>query len=448
MPPQHGKSQLTSRFFPAWFLGTYPDKNVILGSYNGDFASEWGREGRDLMEQFGRLWGLQVRKDSNAASRWRIRGRQGGMKTVGRGGSVTGRRGDLFIIDDPFNGPREANSPAIREQAWEWYKTVARTRMRPDGAMVVIQTRWHEDDLAGRIIRRVEAGETEEHWERVDFPAIAEGLPPGGIDALGRVNGEALWPEVYDEEHFRIEKKEQGPYNWSALYQQKPIPLGGGFFKRAWLRYYRTRTVNGIQHFELVRAGADDVPRVERVPISICTVFSTVDLGVSGDASSDYTVVATYALTPKNDLILLDVVRVQEEGPEQVDLMQQAYMKYRGSFVGVESVAYQMTAVQHLARRGVPVRPINPGPGGKEARALIPASRMQMGTFFVPDEAEGKEWVAEWVREHVNFPRYKYDDQVDTTSYAAQIAADGDWTGAQDLGGAGVGGGSSYWQGL
>ena len=152
MPPRHGKSLLCSVFFPAWYLGTYPDRRVILASYESDFAAGWGRKTRDVLEEHGPLFGVSLRSDSSAANRWDIAGRAGGMISVGVGGAATGRGADLFIIDDPVKSLEDAQSEAMSRRAWDWYRGVARTRLEPGGAIVLIMTRWAEQDLAGRLL--------------------------------------------------------------------------------------------------------------------------------------------------------------------------------------------------------------------------------------------------------------------------------------------------------
>ena len=152
-PPRHGKSELISKYFPAWYLGLFPDERIILTSYEADFAASWGRKARDIIEEYGEeLFGIQVRQDSSAANRWGIQGYEGGMNTAGAGGPITGKGGNLIIIDDPFKNAEEANSKTIRDKVWEWYKSTLYTRLEPNGVLVIIQTRWHEDDLVGRLL--------------------------------------------------------------------------------------------------------------------------------------------------------------------------------------------------------------------------------------------------------------------------------------------------------
>lgn len=225
MPVRHGKSLLCSKYLPAWFIGTYPDKRVILTSYEADFAAEWGGAARDLLKDHGKLFGedVKVNPGSSSTSKWNLLGREGGMQTAGVGGPITGKGADLLIVDDPVKNAEEANSETYREKAWQWWLSTAYTRLEPNGAAIIIMTRWHQDDLVGRILQNEKDGG--EHWEHVSIPAIAEDNDP-----LGRAPGEPLWPERWPIERLRQKEIDIGPYWWSALYKQQPIQSGGAEF--------------------------------------------------------------------------------------------------------------------------------------------------------------------------------------------------------------------------
>ncbi len=219
MPPQHGKSELCSRYLPAWYLGCHPDRRVILTSYEADFAASWGRKARDLLEHHGWLFGVRVHRKSGAANRWDLEGREGGMTAAGVGGPITGKGAHLLIVDDPIKNDEEARSSTFREKQWDWWQSVATTRLRPGALIVLIQTRWNRDDLTGRVLRQAE--ETGHHWRVVKFPALAEEQ-----DVLGRQPGEPLWPEVFTRERLEKVRETHTHYYWQALYQQNPIAEG------------------------------------------------------------------------------------------------------------------------------------------------------------------------------------------------------------------------------
>jgi predicted phage terminase large subunit-like protein len=220
MPPQHGKSMTVSQYLPAWYLGTHPDNRVIVTSYEADFAGQWGKKARDLLERYGHVFGIRVSRKSSAVHRWDLEGREGGMSTAGVGGPITGRGAHLLIVDDPIKNDEEARSPLHRQKQWDWWQSTAGTRLRPGGLMVVVQTRWHRDDLAGRILR--EARTNGQRWRELKLPALAEANDP-----LGRAIGEPLWPEVYSQEILERVRTSRTPYYWRAMYQQDPLAEGG-----------------------------------------------------------------------------------------------------------------------------------------------------------------------------------------------------------------------------
>jgi predicted phage terminase large subunit-like protein len=219
MPPQHGKSELISKHLPAWYLGTFPDRRVILTSYEADFAAQWGRKARGLLEEWGWLFGVRVSRRSSAVYRWDLEGRDGGMTTAGVGGPITGKGAHLFIVDDPIKNDEQARSSSHRQKQWDWWQSTASTRLRPGGLFVLVQTRWHRDDLAGRILR--EAKTNGQRWREIRLPALAE-----GHDALNRAPGEPLWPEVYSRKYLERIQSRQSNYYWKSLYQQDPIAEG------------------------------------------------------------------------------------------------------------------------------------------------------------------------------------------------------------------------------
>jgi hypothetical protein len=222
-PPRHGKSTHCSHWFPAWFLGRYPQKNVILTSYEADFAASWGRKVRDTLQEHGkREFGVTVRADSSSASRWETTA-GGGMITAGAGGAITGRGAHLLVIDDPVKNAEEAASMTIRDSVWDWYLTTARTRVEPGGFQVIIMTRWHPDDLVGRLLKQMQEDPKADRFAVVDLPALAE-----GDDPLGRAPGEPLWPERYDAEELERIKATLGTRAWSSLYQQRPVDAPEG----------------------------------------------------------------------------------------------------------------------------------------------------------------------------------------------------------------------------
>lgn len=262
LPPRHGKTRRASRWGPLWYLRRFPDRRVALASYGAELADEHGRWIRDQIEQYdgtdGTLdLGLRLAASSKAANRWNLDGHEGGMVTTGIGGALTGRGMHLGICDDPFKDAADASSPTMRRRAWEWWQSTFLTRLEPGGAIILILTRWDEDDIAGRLLADAdEAG----RWRVINLPALAE----TDDDLLGRARGEALWPERYDEAALAEIRRRVGGRVWSALYQQRPAPVEGAVWKRAWFDHCRP----------------DQVPQLAQVVVSI-------DPSVTEDGSGD-----------------------------------------------------------------------------------------------------------------------------------------------------------------
>lgn len=212
MPPRHGKSELISRFFPAWYLGTFPDRKVILCSYGDDLASDFGLAARRIMEEFGpKYFGVSVATDRASRNDWRIEGREGGMVSAGVGGPITGKGANLFVVDDYCKNAEEALSESWRRKTLAWWQSTAYTRSEPDAAIVVMATRWHKDDLIGHLLSG------DEKWVRIRIPAIAHENDP-----LRRAPGEPLWPERWPKESLEKIRQAIGPAWWAALYDQDP----------------------------------------------------------------------------------------------------------------------------------------------------------------------------------------------------------------------------------
>jgi hypothetical protein len=222
MPPRHGKSWFLSKWCPVWYLENWPHKQVMLCGYGSNFAADWGRAVRNTVEQHkGRLC-FELSEDSKAANRWRTN-KNGGMVTAGVGGDITGKGADLLIIDDPVKNAEEANSKTYRDNVWSWWTSTARTRLEPGGVIIIIMTRWHEDDLVGRLLNP-EYNADWASWHQINLPAICDTKEP---DLLGRTEGDALWPERYNKEELAQIKRSVGEADWFSLFQQMPSRMSG-----------------------------------------------------------------------------------------------------------------------------------------------------------------------------------------------------------------------------
>lgn len=394
MPPRHGKSETASHWFPTWLLGCFPERRVILCSYEADFAASWGRKVRDSLSEACDLgiFSTRVRADSKAANRWQVEGHEGGMVTAGVGGAITGRGADLLIVDDPVKNDEQAMSGTYRDKAWEWWNATAVTRLEPGGSVVLIQTRWHHEDLAGRILSdKFNDPDDIAKWEVVNFPAIAE-----EHDVLGRKPGEALWPERYDVEAIEAARR-RDPFWFAALYQQRPVPRSGGMFKGEWFVYADTlpRVVRQVRYWDLAgtEGGGD---WTAGLLLSECS-----------DGNFYVTDVRHAQLSP-HGVELLVVATAHEDGP-QVPV----YIEQDPGQAGKGQVAnYQrLPGLMGYAVRG------NLPTGPKDVRAIPVASKLEAGIVRLLRAPWNREFTSELIA-YNPADKAPQDDQIDTLSGA------------------------------
>ncbi|MFH8405279.1 terminase large subunit domain-containing protein [Streptomyces sp. NPDC018019] len=230
MPPRHGKSRRAARWAPLWYLRRRPEHRVMIASYSSDLADDHGRWIRDAIVSYGPQIGIALRPGSSAANRFDIAGTEGGFAAAGVGGGLTGKGAHLAVLDDPIKDAAEAASPTMRRRLWEWWQAVLLTRIEPGGSVILIQTRWHEDDLAGRIL-----ADEADRWTVINLPALALSED----DALGRPVGAALWPARYDETALAEIRRSVGERVWWSLYMQQPRPQEGGVWQWPWITDHR-----------------------------------------------------------------------------------------------------------------------------------------------------------------------------------------------------------------
>jgi len=376
-PPRHTKSELASRRFPAWYLGRHPEKQLICATYSGDFALDFGRDVRGIVasEEYARLFpGVMLASDSRAANRWHTT--HGGASVyVGVGGPLTGRGADVALIDDPFKNREEADSETRRETVWRWYTSTLRTRLMPGGAIVLILTRWHDDDLAGRLLER-QPGQ----WKVVELPALAnEGTP----------NEHALWPEWYDVAALKRIKSDIGPRDWSALYQQRPQPEEGTYFQRDWFRWYETKP--------------------QALNIYICSDYAVTDGG------GDYTEHGVFGLDPDGNVFVLDWWSGQATADVWIDALLDLVKQYKPLAVFGESGPIRRAIEPFLIRRSreretfARFEWIN-RTGDKAAMARGFQARAASGKVYLLKSNDSQQ---ELLRQLLTFPAGKHDDKVD-----------------------------------
>ena len=428
MPPRHWKSTTTSVLFPTYVLGRNPDMRIGITSYNGKLAMGFSRRARNHLmgNPYRALFGdrsasevaeVEVSEQSRSVEEWNIEGTRGGVMAAGVGGGITGRGFNLLIVDDPHKDREDAESQARRNTIWGWWTSTARTRIEKGGAVVVIQTRWHCDDLSGRLITQMIEDPDADQWEILCLPAIAEdwaqGIDPDeveralrdgwfmSVDPLGREPGEALCAEMFDLEYFRPIRANSG-YDWAALYQQRPIKLAGKMIK-----------VAGIQVI-----GADEVPD-EVKPVRYW------DLAVSGRKKADFVCGAMCGRDRQGRFFIMDVRRMPgpwaDARPKIRNVMLADEM---GVIQGVEISGQQGGYYQEFKRDALlmtrPIAPVNPR-GNKESRAQLWATRIEDDMVFM---VRGP-WNEEFKGEAAAFPNGRHDDQVDAVSGAWQMLSSG-----------------------
>lgn len=412
MIPTHN-SEHVSRLTPPWFLGNWPDRKVMLASYQAGFAATWGRKGRDILEAYGpALYGVRVRTDARAQDEWYIAGRDGAMYTDGMRGSFTGKGADLLIIDDPIKNQEEAQSEVIREKHWDWWLSTASTRLHPGAVVIVLLTRWHEDDLAGRLLRQSaeEDFPEEEVFHEIRIPALADSPD----DPLGRETGEALWPERFDAAWLQRKRRQVTVFWFAAMYQGLPAPAEGNLFKRRDFREFRFVDAGDATYVELLTG--DEGQPVRRYDYGRCTRFKTVDVAGSSRETADYTVIATWAITPDADLLLERIERQHFDELDVPGFVSRSLETDPGLIAYVERLGFGSGVIKRLRYLGYPIGKLE-ADTDKVTRAL-PAVALLEGhkLFFL----QGAAWRGEFDKELATFPNGEHDDQVDVTSYAAR----------------------------
>lgn len=434
-PPRHGKSEQVSRFFPAWLLGRLPDSNVILTSYGSSLAISHSRAVRDLIvdNKYANVFGakstkdveqpVELSSDSRAVEAWDlITPHRGGLVAAGVGGAITGKGAHLLVIDDPYKNRAEADSEAHREGVMDWYRSSAYTRLEEGGAIVIMNTRWNVDDMAGQLIKKMARDPRADKWVIVSIPALYEPVTDIGDheafedyqmsqmldgvwieagDPLGREPGEALWPDKFNKGDIETIKNQIGPYDFAALYQQQPYMRSGNMFKREW--------------FTIV----DEPPAEEDIVARVRYWDKAATSGGGAHCSG-----VCLSLTKKRIVYVEHVERGQWstfEREERMIAVADMDKKNRpGSTViwheqepggsGVDSA--KVTNVNlAMANHEAHFAPVT---GSKEVRAGPWSSALEGGTVRLVRAG----WNIPYIEEHISFPKGKYKDQVDASAGA------------------------------
>ncbi len=445
VPPRHGKSEIASVRFPEWVLGKHPEWEFIATSYAVDLPLNFSRRIRARLQEdtyHAVFPQSRLSKDSTSAEFWRTTA-GGGYRAAGVGGGITGMGANVLLVDDPVKDQEEADSETIREKVWNWFTTTAYTRLAPGGGVLVIQTRWHDDDLSGRLERQMQdiekaraeelaeirqlyhnamtaeakkeadaryhawkvAEATYDRWTIVKYPAIAtvdEWFDPASKRILTERKPEN------PHQGLKLLRKVGDPLHparhWSALYQQNPVPDEGLFFTKDMFRYVPTRP----DHRDMY-------------------VFVTWDLAVGQKQSNDWTVGVVGALDWKDDLYILDVLRAKWSSHQQADVIIDTHIKYGATLTGIEKGVLELALKPHLDRRmrerrqyitlaegDIALRPVT----DKIIRARPLQGRLQQGKVLLPAD---QPWVDQLVQEFLRFPGGLHDDIVDATSWLVRV---------------------------
>lgn len=386
MPPRHGKTELVNRRFPSWTFGIAPFLNIMTVTYSDALAKRLNRDVQRIMgqEEYSEIFPgvtLEKRKGDIAHTKttelFEIPGFGGSFRSCGVGGGINGMGADILSIDDPFKNRAEADSPTIRQRVWDFYVSTALTRLAPGGGVLVTVTRWHKDDLVGRLLQNEKAGG--DSWTVINYPAIAE------HDEPNRKEGEALHPARYPIEALLKLKRTIGSYEWSALYQQRPTPRSGGIFKRSWVRYYDT------------------------APVVFDRVIQSWDLTFKDSESGDF--VAGFVLGQIGaDIYVLDCEHSKIDFPSQIRAILRMTKKWPMATAKVVEDKANGPAVIATLRSKVPgIIAFNPQ-GSKEQRANSAAPTVEAGNLLLPRNAP---WLTDFENEFFMYPGVDHDDQVD-----------------------------------
>ncbi len=383
LPPGHSKSHTVTETFPSWFIGRNPERKVIQVSYGDDLAWDFGAKNRDKIVEFGKkLWDIEIAPDKIAKSDWGIKGHSGYMRSGGILTSITGKRANLLVIDDVHKNREEADSAIIRERIWKEFTDTLETRETPDMAIIVIMTRWHVDDLAGRILAR----DGKEAWDIVNLPCEAE-----ENDILGRAVGEPLWPEYgYDKAWMESKKKKAPARTWNSLYQQRPTIEGGNLILATDFQYYTQRPTDFEQEIH------------------------SWDMTFKDNKDNDFVSGGAWGIKD-GKIYLLDRVKERMDFNKSLLAVEDLTKKWpKAGIKLIEDKANGPAIISALRFKVGGITAITPK-GSKYARAEAVTPLFRARRIYLPSTSLAP-WVEDYVKELTEFPNGEHDDDVDMTS--------------------------------
>ena len=400
MAPQEGKSERVAKWFPIWWLTRHPDTRIIVASYGQDLATRNGRAIRNTITRHPDHIGLTIAPDNGAAADWRLDNGIGGVRAVGIGGGITGHAADLIVIDDPIKNQAEADSDTYRDNVWNWWQTEAQSRLAPGAPVVLILTRWHTKDLAGRLL-----AEPDSRWRVINIPAQADHDPDQGeTDILGREPGEFMVSaRRRTPAQWEIRKAEFGSRAWAALCQGRPSPAKGGIVHRDWWGQYDLPLWL-------------EQPDGTRITTGFDLVLQSWDMAFKATDQSDYVVGQVWARRGA-DMYLLDQVRGRWDFPETCRQVERLTAKWPDTVLKLveekANGAAVIAALQHRVPGLVPENPVE----SKVARVNAVAPLIEARNVHLPAPALAA-WVGGFIEEWAAFPTGAHDDQVDPGTQA------------------------------
>lgn len=408
LPPRHGKSQLVSRQLPAFLLGRNPNEQIIAASYSAELASAMNRDVQRIIDSEPyrilfpntKLYGTGVKSTDGTtfirnSTSFEIVDERGSYRSAGVGGSLTGHGGTKLIIDDPIKNKEEADSEVYRNRVWDWWTSTLRTRAEKDAGILVTVTRWHEDDLVGRLLTHAKEDPNADQWEVIILPAICEVEDaPYEIRKLGG----PLWPNKYSLDELNKIRTSVGSRVWSALYQQRPAPESGNIVKREWWRFYTV------------------------MPESFDIVIQAWDATFTGGKNSDF--VAGVVLGKKNaDIYLLDLVHDRLTFTQSLDALKNLSRKWPDAIAKYVEKAANGEAIIDTLKKDIPGLIGVTAIGSKIARANAVSPRIESGNVYLPHPSIAS-WVSEVIEEWASFPTGAHDDIVDAMSHGIMKLAE------------------------
>lgn len=418
MPPRHGKSLTTSEFFPAWYMGHHPDNEVIFVTYNQQLASDFGKKVRDLMndETYQQVFpGVKVSDDTASKNRLSIvhpgietkRDRPGSYTATGVNGTLTGKGAHLILIDDPYKSRKDADSEAWRKNVWEFYNAVAQTRLYPGAAIVIIMTRWREDDLYGQIKKE----HFHEGWEELILPAIDEDNRP-------------LWPERFSLEWYKDKKRTLSSREWQSLYQNDPLREAGNLLQRSWFKLWPND--KPMPEFRMIIQSFDGAyGEKEENDFSAMTVWGLAEIDYGNKEP------------PQTVAILLDCWKTKVTFNKLRKLVAEEYSNMYGpkdkpvDLLIIEDKASGISLGQELRYLGANVLKYNPGTRDKVSRAHMISHLLEVGRVYIPEsrvrEGQFADFATPFIEEALAFPNGEHDDMVDTMTQALSYMSKHGW---------------------